>query len=209
MYRKYIAPVGILLLLLLNWFSPQAPIKDKLMGGTGIAQDIVNSFTFTNYYVIVFLIVLLFTIWFGFKSWVLRLDFIRRKYQTARIVVFALMILIVMNYIKPNSTLGAISDWGTFLAFLGGSLGLWWLVLKFIDSLDLSSDLYCWGLRFVGAVFFLLSFFFFTATGFAMFSNASSFVTSNILWIDGILLLLLSAFCEFRSTRRYPMVKIW
>ncbi|HIH22068.1 MAG TPA: hypothetical protein HA222_05435 [Candidatus Diapherotrites archaeon] len=210
--RKFIAPVGFVVLILLFYYAPKEKTT-PFIGGSGLVQDVVNSFTFSNLFDVLFLVILLVTIWFAYRSWLLKLEFIRKKKRLVKKIIIALMILVVLLQIKFSSFLGGLADWGLFIVLIYFTLALFWFLLKTIDRLNLASDLNCWILRIVGGILILFGFLLllgsFVATAVLLFFSQSNLVSNNIMWVISICVLLLGGFCEFRSTRRFPMVKIW
>lgn len=216
-WYKFIPIIGIILLIAL--FSSQKNLNESGSSDTNLTfyekvtnawNDISNSFKFDSFIEVLITLVVLVTIWTGYKYWLVKLKYLRDNYLLLKnIVIVSMVYVFVDRHIKLNSFLGKYLDWMLFILFLYLVLAGAWYVAKTIDRIDLSSDLYCWGLRILGAmaIFFGLNLIMSSALVFAL-SN-SKVVLNNIYWIAGLCITFLGAFMAFRSFRRYPMIKVW
>ena len=214
---KFIPIIGVILLWAL--FSSQKNINWNNTSNTDLSfsdrvlnawNDVSSSFRFDNLTDVLITLIILITLWTGYKYWLLRVRYLRNNARLLENIIIAVMVLVFVDrHIKLNSFLGSYIDWILFLIFLYLTLAGSWYIAKTIDRIDLSSDLYCWGLRILAAIviFFGINFLF-SSTLVLAFSN-SKLVFNNIYWIMGVCMTLLGAFMGFRSVRRYPMIKIW
>lgn len=183
--------------------------EDLIADIVNLIANIVNSFTFTNYLQVLLFVVLLIGVWFSYKLLLPRIQAVRKRRKLVKKIVFAIIILIIASHIKINSFIGVYADWLLFLAGLYVVLGVFWFLLKWIDSLDLRSDLNLWILRIAGGIVSIIGLFLLFATGVSMFFVSPPIMANNLFWIASIFITLLGAFSTFRSYRRYPMIKIW
>jgi len=82
------------------------------------------------------------------------------------------------------------------------------LILKKINRVNLRSDLSCWGLRFAGVFSIIIGFSLLWTTFIGYVFSWGNVVFSPFIVI-GICFIIIGAFCEFRSLRRFPMIGIW
>jgi len=210
-YRKFIAPIGIILLSIILFISINVPTEDFAITypEEGFGSEIINSFIFPTTLDLAFTIILIVTMWFGYKSWLLRIRLLRRNQKLVRNIAAAAILLVIATHIKFNSPLGLIADWLLFLGILAimafGTL----LILRAIDSINLRSDLNCWGLRIIGALLILLGLFLLSATSVALFIVPVKAVVNNIYWIGSLCVIIIGLFSIFRSKRRYHMIGVW
>ncbi|MFH1225519.1 MAG: hypothetical protein V1676_06985 [Candidatus Diapherotrites archaeon] len=208
-YRKFIAPIGIILLIMLQYL-PEYAFPAWILEN-GFLASVLASFAFTSLNGMLFLAVLLITAWFAYKSWLLRIRFLRARNPLLKKLVIVFMALILISSIKADSAPGWIAGWLLFFASAYFCLALFWLALKWIDNLDLSSDLTIWLLRIGGAIlamFGLFSLLFGTVVSVISFSFTNSML-SLIPPLIGALILLLGLFGIFRANRRHAMVRVW
>lgn len=208
-YIKYIPIIGVIILIFM--YFQQADINTPTTKNTEpLIQQVTNSiieftqsFDFSDKTQLFRTIILLITIWTGYKYWLNKFRVIRRNEKLVDTVIFVIMLLVFSAHINLNSKLGKYFDLGIFLLALYLVLAGTWLLAKIIDSFNLESDLYCWGLRLVGAGLFLFGWILFAAGGIAKALSNSPLAFDNIFWITGLCIMALGAFSEFRSFRRY------
>jgi len=218
---KYLPIIGVILLVFLYFYMHQ-PANNVTTSNNPPASFIEkmkynwaqfsNSFDFSNKAQLIFTIILIITIWTAYYYWGRRFRVIRHNPRLVQIILIAVSLLFFSKHILLNSLVGKYYDWGIFIfsavAIVLGSV----LLTKIINSINLASDLYCWGLRLLGVVFFFIGWIVLTSASFSwmlLSLNNVHMVSQNVLWILGVCLILLGAFCEFRSFRRFPMVGIW
>ncbi len=207
-YMKYIPIIGIIILFYM--YFQQTDINTPTTKNTAplIQQfensiiEFIQSFDFSDKNELFRTIILLITIWTGYKYWLNNFRIIRRNQKLVDKVIFIMMLLIFSVHIKLKSTLGQYFDFGMFLLALYFVIAGTWLLAKIIDSLNLESDLYCWGLRLVGGVLILFGWILFAAGGMAKVLTNFPLAFDNIFWITGLCIMGLGAFSEFRSFRR-------
>lgn len=208
-YIRFIPIIGIIILIYLN--SQQANIKTSTpTSTTSIVQQLSNfvleftqSFDFSDTTKFITTIIILITIWTGYKYWLNNLKVIRRNSQLMERIVFVIMLFVFSNHIKLKSTLGQYFDYGLFLLGLYLILNVSWLIAKIIDSINLESDLYCWGLRLIGGGLVIFGAILFMSGSMINVLTNFSLTFNNIYWIAGLCIVALGIFCEFRSFRRY------
>lgn len=213
-YMKFIPIIGIIVLIFLFQASQVSktsdepvPFKDKLVQ---ILNDVGNSIIIGDFVFWFTTLILLIVIWTGYKYWLLKIKAVRyNKKVVERIVVISMIVIVLGKHLRLNSLLGKIGDWIIFLLLLYLVVVGSWALAKIIDRINLASDLYCWGLRLLGGLLFIFGVVVFASSSVTLVFSEVSAVSGNILWILGICMMLLGVFMEFRSFRRYPMIKIW
>lgn len=169
-----------------------------------------ESFDFSNKLKLVFSIILIITIWTGYKYWLVRLKPIRRNPNLSeRLIVVTIVIIFIERHVVMNSPIGKYIDWILFLSFLYIVVAGSWFLAKTIDGIDLSSDLYCWGLRLLGLIVAFFGILLFASSSLALTITNSKLVFNNIYWIASVCIILLGAFMEYRSFRRHPAIHVW
>ncbi len=129
--------------------------------------------------------------------------FFERMYNA--LIVF-IIIFTLSSFVKYGSPLFSYIDYGFFLTALYIVGNIFYLWIKYIDSLNLYSDLTLWSVRVGGGLAALFGFLLILSSQMVMiytYNTPRNLVFNNIYWIIGIGFLLLGVFCEFRSTRRY------
>ncbi len=213
-YMKFVPIVGLIVLLFLaqgsnasNDSQDNLPFKEKM---AQLVQNIGDSIIIGDTIYWLTTVILLIVIWTGYKYWLLRIKAIRYNSKLLeKVVVIAMIVIILGKHFKLDSFLGKIGDWIIFLLLLYLVIAGSWLLAKIIDRIDLSSDLYCWGLRLVGLIAGFIGILIFASSSISLVFADVSVVSGNIFWILGICLTLLGVFMEFRSFRRYTMIKVW
>ena len=160
-YMKFIPVIGLILLFALSYGTKTVDLSAQQLNELPsakenfltVSNEIINSFNFSNGIEILITIVVLVTLWTGYKYWLSQLRYVRRNSKLLEKLVVVIMILIFLGrHVKTNSVIGGYVDWTLFLLFLYLVIAGSWFLAKTIDSIDLSSDLYCWGLRLIGGV---------------------------------------------------------
>ena len=205
-YKKYFKIIPIVCLLLILKINSSNSF-DEVKNQSFIEQintfvfEFKNSFDFSDTTLIITTVLILITIWTGYKYWLRNYRIIRRNKKITEQILFAVSIVVLSEHIIYNSVIGQIFDYIIFFVFLYVVLASTWLLAKILDSLNMENDLYCWGLRLIGIVLMFFGFVMFSSGAFVMALNTST--SSNIFWISGICLMLLGAFSEYRSFRRH------
>lgn len=202
-YLKIIPVVCLLLILKLNSSNSFEEVKNQsfIEQINAFVFEFKNSFDFSDTTQITTTILILITIWTGYKYWLRNYRIIRRNKKMTEQILSAVSIIVLYEHIIYNSAIGQIFDYIIFFVLFYVVLASTWLLAKILDSLNLENDLYCWGLRLIGIVLMLFGFVMFSSGAFVMAFNTST--SSNIFWISGICLMLLGAFSEYRSFRRH------
>ncbi len=217
-YRKYIAPIGIVLLLVLMLLPKPVIEKTEIIySEEGLIRELKDSFIFTDNLDLAFTIILIITLWFSYKYWLLRINLLRkakiklfrRKFSLIKYITLAVILVLILNKIKVDSLLGGFVNWPLFLIVLFLTLAGTIVILKFIDSINLRSDLACWGLRLIGGTIILFGILLLFSSGIVLFKTESKLVLNNILWIFSLCVILIGIFCQFRSARRHQMIGFW
>lgn len=203
---KFVPIIGLILLSIL--FSNQNNNSDVAVTDNSIPElfkaiiiDFTNSFDFSDTTQLFTTILLMITIWTGYKYWLIKIRIIRYNTKLVDNLIFAILLLVFSAHINFNSTLGKFFDWGYFLIVLYIILAGSWFSAKIIDSMNLERDLYCWGLRIFGLILMIFGGLILMAGGFTVAYSSSIF--SNVFWIMGLCIMALGAFSEYRSVRRY------
>lgn len=208
-YMKYIPIIGLIILIYLNSKQASNSLTTKSTSSFDIQQiqifinEFTQSFDFSDTTKLFSTIVLLITIWTGYKYWLNNFRVIKRNQKLVDKVIFVIMLLVFSVHIKLKSTIGQYFDLGIFLLALYLVVAVTWLLAKIIDSLNLESDLYCWGLRIVGGVLVLFGWILVAAGSMAKAVTNSLLAFDNIFWIMGFCIMGLGAFSEYRSFRRH------
>ena len=217
-YFKYIPIVGIIILFILmsgerdiskleNSPTSDLSLKEKV---TLAFDKVADSFIFNDWLYIITTAIILITIWTGYKYWLRRIKYVRRNDSLLeKLVIVSMFMVFIIRHIKANSMIGKYADWGLFLLFLYLVVAGSWFLAKTIDTIDLSSDLYCWGLRLIGAIVIFFGIALFMSSTFAITLSDSKLVLDNIYWIASLCIMLLGAFMEYRSFRRHPAIHVW
>lgn len=166
-----------------------------------LISDFQNSFDFSDTTHLATTILIIITLWSGYKFWLLNYRIIRRNSKLTEQILFAASIVVFADLIKYNSALGEAVDYVVFLVLSYVILASSWLIAKVIDSFNLENDLYCWGIRILGIILMFFGFVVFSSGTFVMAFTQNA--SSNIFWISGVCMMLLGAFSEYRSFRRH------
>lgn len=213
---KFIPILGIIILFIMVAGQKPGEITSKNIDATFIEKTtqtlnaLSQSFNFVDKTYLVFTIVLLITIWTGYKYWLKRLKYVRRNSKLLeRLVIVSIFIIFCVRHITISSMIGKYIDWILFLLFLYLIVAGTWFLAKTIDGIDLSSDLYCWGLRILGVLIIFFGFMLFISSNHVLTFSNSKLVFNNIYWILSICIMLLGAFMDYRSFRRHPAIHVW
>jgi len=201
---KFIPIIGLILLFIIYPYIEKMKVSQTHL--------ILGSFNFSNIPEMIFTAVAIITVITAYKYWLLRMRLIRHNRFLAKTIIFAIILLLFSRHIPLNSAIGQYYDWLFFIISSIAIISLTILTAKKINSINLASDLACWGLRLLGGVFAFAGFIAFFFASVALVASAISnvaWVSQGIFWVLGACLFLLGAFCEFRSLRRYPMLGIW
>ena len=154
--------------------------------------------------------IIVFTIWSTYRYWLRNWKYTRRNSGLLeKIVAIIIFVVLVERHIGLTSALGTYADWTLFLMVVYLELAGTWFLAKTIDGIDLSSDLYNWGLRLLGGLTILFGALMFVSSGLALSMANSQLVFNNVYWIGSVCLMLLGSFMEYRSFRRHPAIKVW
>lgn len=129
--------------------------------------------------------------------------FFERMYNA--LIVF-IVILTLSIFVKSGSSLFTYVDYGLLLIASYIVVSIFYVWIKYVDSLNLYNDLTIWVVRIVGGLAVLFGFLLIFSSQMVMiytYNTPRNLVFNNIYWIIGFAFILLGAFCEFRSTRRY------
>ena len=208
-YFKYIPIIGLIILFFIYFQQPSAnnPSDKNTESIIEIIKNSVESFAqsfdFSDKIELFKTVVLMITIWTGYKYWLNNYRVIRRNNKLVDKVVFVILLLVFSNHINLNSKLGNYFDIGIFLLSLYLVVAGTWLFAKIIDSFNLESDLNCWGLRLFGIGLIIFGWILLAAGSMAKVMSNSPLAFDNIYWIMGLCIIALGAFSEFRSFRRH------
>ena len=203
-FLKFIPIIGIILLFIIYPYIGKTKISAPNL--------IFGSFDFSNIAGIIFTIAALITLITAYKYWLLRIRFVRHNRFLVNVLLWSVGLWIFSRHVMISSLIGNYYDWLLLIITSWAIISASLLVARKINSINLASDLACWGLRLLGGVFVFVGFWVLMAGSFAFIATSISNVTwhsQGVFWVLGICLLLLGAFCEFRSVRRFPMMGIW
>ena len=214
---KFIPIIGLIVLFVVTMGQNPEDIDVTKVENTSFVNQVTEtfksfseSFDFSNKLELVFSIILIITIWTGYKYWLVRLKPIRRNPKLSeRLIVVTIVIIFIERHVVMDSPIGRYIDWILFLSFLYIVVAGSWFLAKTIDRIDLSSDLYCWGLRLLGLIVAFLGMLLFASSSLALTITNSKLVFNNIYWIASVCIILLGAFMEYRSFRRHPAIHVW
>lgn len=207
---KFIPIIGLILLLLL--FLSQKKNSSSVVDSTdksifdflnSIFLDFTNTFDFSDRIQLFTTILLIITIWTGYKYWLIKIRVIRRNAKLVDNLVFAILLIVFSEHINFNSKTGEIFDWGLFLIVLYTVIAGTWLLMKIIDSFNLEPDLNCWGLRVIGFFVIIFGAIVFMSGAMTVMLMPEDFIFSHIFWIIGLCIIALGLFSEYRSIRRH------
>jgi len=126
---------------------------------------------------------------------------IPRVIRKNKIIIYSAIILIALSFIMDaNSIFHAYLEYGIFFIAFYIVIRVFWSTIKYIDSINMRSDLNLWLMRLAGGGLFVFGFIFIGSTV-VVYGNNQIF--NYIYTIIGIGFLLLGGFTELRSTRRY------
>ena len=208
-YMKSIPIIGIILLLLL--FSSQNKNSNPAVDSTDnsifdffklMFLDFTNSFDFSDRIQLFTTILLIITIWTGYKYWLIQVRVVRRNEKLVDTLVYTILLIVFSVHINFNSKFGEIFDLGLFIVVLYTVIAGTWLLMKIIESFNLEPDLNCWGLRIIGLVLIIFGSIIFMSGGITVMLTSGNLIFSNIFWIIGLCLIVLGLFSEYRSFRR-------
>ena len=208
-YFKYIPIIGLIILFFMYIQQPSDnnPANQNPVSIIEIMKNSVESFSqtfdFSDRIELFKTVILMITIWTGYKYWLNNYWVIRRNNKLVDKVIFVILLLVFSNHINLNSKLGNYFDMGIFLLSLYLVVAGTWLSAKIIDSFNLESDLNCWGLRLFGIGLIIFGWILLAAGGMVKVLSNSPLAFENIFWITGLCVMALGAFSEFRSFRRH------
>lgn len=202
-YFKILPLLCIFLILGLNSGGTQESVNDQSFTDNieSILYDFQNSFNFSDTTHLATTILILITLWSGYKFWLSNYRIIRRNSKLTEQILLAASIIVFADHINYNSALGKVVDYIVFFVLLYVILAFSLLIAKVIDSFNLENDLYCWGTRILGIILILFGFVVLGSGSFVLVFNHN--ISSNIFWIAGACMILLGAFSEYRSFRRH------
>ncbi|MFA5406326.1 MAG: hypothetical protein WC307_03135 [Candidatus Nanoarchaeia archaeon] len=222
-FMKFIPIIGLIILALM--YSPSidtqmAPLGEANSGDIFsrflvTAQVFFDTFDFSDQFTLTTTIILLITLWTGYKYWLLNMKYIKHyPILLKRLIITIMFLVFINNHVKMNSPLTFIFDWILFIASLYLVLAGFWYIAKTIDRINLRSDLYCWGLRILGGIIIFVGAVLFVSTGMALMLNFSfnpnaRLMFNNIYWILSLCVIMLGVFMQYRSFRRHPALMIW
>lgn len=219
-FMKLIPIIGIIILMIL--FTQQGEYKNNIgksdqtiiEKSVEFAKLFAKSFVFANHQKLLITIVLIITLWTGFYYWIKDMKIFRGKRKLLKNLLIAVTIIIFFyNHTRVGTEFTKYYSWIIFLCLLYIVIGGSWFLAKVIDGISLKSDLYCWGLRLLGAIVAMIGIFLFISSmSSIMLTNifgGKIFVFENIYWVLSVCLTLLGGFMVFRAGRRYPMIGVW
>lgn len=211
---KFVPILGLIILFAIySGRTTQTPESDISSGDlkdqiVAIWNELRYSFVFSDTLQLITTIILLITIWTGFKYWLVKLKFIRKNYKLTERILFVVSFIIFGNHIRIGSMLGNVWEWGIFLAFLYLILAGTGFILKWIDQLNMRSDLVIWLVRLAGGLILFFGIMFFLSLSFTLTLSKPA-LHNNLFWILGLCIIAIGAFCEYRSFRRHPAIHVW
>ena len=217
-YMKFVPIIGLIILFTLSYGIKDDELSIGQLADTltpkekflSFMSEIQDSLIIQDWLYVIFTIVLLITIWTGYKYWLVKWKYTRRNSRLLeKLIVVIMIIIFVFRHIRPDSLVGQYVDWALFLMFFCLVIAGTWFLAKTIDGIDLSSDLYCWGLRLLGLIVVFIGFVLLMSSTFVLTFTDSELILNNIYWIASICLILLGAFMEYRSFRRHPAIHVW
>lgn len=216
---KKVLPILGLVLLLSLFVSENSGslVNDDSFSGSGLDGVITETLDMVQSSIVVqdtfqlaITLLTVFTIWSGFSYWLKDWKYIRRNSSLLeKLVVVFTFIFLIERHVVLDSALGSAADWLMFVLVLYLELAGTWFLMKTINGIDLSSDLYNWGLRLLGGATIFVGAIMFVSSGMAISVANSELVFNNVYWIGSVCMMLLGAFMEYRSFRRHPAVHVW
>jgi hypothetical protein len=214
---KFIPIIGLIVLFAMMMGQKPEDIDATKIENTSFMDRVTEtfksfskSFDFSDKLKLIFSIILITTIWTGYKYWLARLKHIRRNPNLSeKLIIVIIFVIFIERHVIMDSAIGRYIDWMLFLSFLYIVVAGSWFLAKTIDGMDLSSDLYCWGLRILGLVVAFFGIILFASSSLALTITNSKLIFNNIYWIASVCIILLGAFMEYRSFRRHPAIHVW
>ncbi|HDK25872.1 MAG TPA: hypothetical protein ENG48_02115 [Candidatus Atribacteria bacterium] len=193
---------GILLIIILTIQMPNLQmfsISNELL----ISLDLISILIST---------LMILTIWTGYKYWFIWFGIIRKNRKLKRLlktVIFVLVLLVLTRHLRLDSYIGIYLDWIIFFGGIYCILGSTWLLARFIDRINLSSDLNCIIFRILGFFVFLLGISVIAIYFSVILLTSSGYISKNLIWIFGIGLMFLGVFMGYRFHRRHSVIGVW
>jgi hypothetical protein len=203
---KFVPILGIIVLFMLYSYTG-GPLRQNNSN-----NPIIASFDFSNIYSIFFTLIFIIILITGYQYWLLRNRFVRHNRFLVKIILISLGLWVFSRHVFISSTIGGYYDWLLLIISSWAVISATLLTARKINSINLASDLSCWGLRLLGGIFVFVGFMILMMGSMAFIFTAIGNVTwhsQGVFWVIAICLMLLGAFCEFRSVRRFPMMGIW
>jgi len=113
-------------------------------------------------------------------------------------LIILLMIYVLSIFIDNKSEIYIYLLYSFSIVSLYMTGNIFFVLIKYLDTFDLCSDLNLWGMRFYGVMFWCIGIFMIFYLGFLL--DSIFYITYIIIIFS---LFILGGFCEFRSTRRY------
>lgn len=210
-FGKYIPLIGIVLLFALNYQNSDkdvvVPFSERLVE---TLNELKNSIIIGDATYLLTTIILAITLWTGYKYWAKNFKPVRRNDELLHKLVFTgIVLLILMRHIKVASEIGKYLDIVIFVILFYLVVAGSWFIAKTIDGINLRSDLYCWGLRIVGAVIIFFGIILLFSSTLAISFSNTGLLLENIWWILSVCLILLGSFMQYRSFRNHPSIRVW
>ena len=124
-------------------------------------------------------------------------------------MIFVLVLLVLTRHLRLDSYIGIYLDWIIFFGGIYCILGSTWLLARFIDRINLSSDLNCIIFRILGFFVFLLGISVIAIYFSVILLTSSGYISKNLIWIFGIGLMFLGVFMGYRFHRRHSVIGVW
>jgi|GEM_PF-5975880 len=149
------------------------------------------------------LILLLVFVVASYKSWIWKYPSIRRHKQLVTHFTYACILLLLTGIIPIDSSVGYLIDLATTILLCYITIAFTWIMLIYINNLNLANDLNCWGVRILGFIFIIFGVIIMSVNMIGTMLIQNQTTTPYIITVLGLCLIILGIFSQFRANRRY------
>jgi hypothetical protein len=155
-------------------------------------------------------VLIVLTLWSIYHYWIKESSLKEVSGSVLRKILLAFVAVVVLQrHVKAGTPISEMSERIVFIIIVYLELAITWFTSKSIDSIDLSSDLKNWTLRLTSLPILLLGALISISARPVFYRTFETGIYGVNVFLGGLLLMVLSGFIIYRSTRREPALKIW